>query len=188
MGSQIDGDQYPGFHKWGSTFGGFVNYRFSRHVSIQPEILFEEIGSRSTKAQSRVSRRPPIDVKIQTLNLPLLVFVYCPMEFGGSQFATELYFGASAGVQLGGADFTGNNDELKYLNRYDYRLILGLSIPITQRIAVNGRFTYSLAPAMETEIEVPAQFNEIKFRKVLWYYNYIAVSLRFYLVKDKRKF
>ena len=186
--SQIDGDQYPGFHKWGSTFGGFVNYRFSRHVSIQPEILFEEIGSKATQEQARQSRRPPIHVNIRTLNLPLLLYIYYPIDFGGSQLATEIYLGGSAGVQLGGLDFTGNNPELGQLNRYDYRLMIGASLPITDRIAINGRFTYSLAPAMETEVEVPAPFNETQTRTLLWYYNYLSFSVRFHLVKDDREY
>ena len=44
--SQVDGDTYDGYHKWGYLGGGYVSLQLSPHSSFQMELEYIQKGSR----------------------------------------------------------------------------------------------------------------------------------------------
>jgi hypothetical protein len=46
VGSQVAGDRYSGFHKGGIFGGGYVNWEFTKHSTLQLELTYFQKGSR----------------------------------------------------------------------------------------------------------------------------------------------
>ncbi|MDX2248616.1 MAG: outer membrane beta-barrel protein [Bacteroidia bacterium] len=185
--SQIDGDNFKGYHKRGGTLGGYVNYRFSKTFSVQPEILFEQLGSRSRDDRFTVLGGTAVDLKINSLNIPLILMFRHPIVMGdNTELDVDWCLGASLGVRTNWRDVHGNSPEINFLRRYDSRLIAGLDIPLGTYLIINGRITYSLLPTLDEELPIPGQIMEEQSGRLRWYYRYLSLSLRINLIRADR--
>ncbi|MEZ4772171.1 MAG: outer membrane beta-barrel protein [Bacteroidia bacterium] len=185
--SQIDGDNIKGFHKRGGTIGGYVNYRFSETFSIQPEILIEQLGSRSKDRRLTVLGGSAVDLNINSLNLPLLLMLRHPLIIGTDiEFDVDWYGGAALGVRMNWVDNHGNSPEIDFLKRYDYRIIGGADIPIGDYLSINGRITYSVIPTLDTELPLPGQMPKDEVGRLRWFYRYISLSVHVNLIRADR--
>lgn len=186
--SQIDGDNIHGFDKRGWALGGYVNYRFSEMISLQPELLFEQIGSRSAGRTLNSVSNPNMDVIINTLNLPLYLMISYPVSFGVTDMTIDWYAGGSLGVNLSWEDFNENHSHINQLKRYDVRATAGMNVPVGNVMSFNARLSYSLAPSLDTRIPPPpgTAFNDMETVRVRWYYRYITFSVRFNIYQPDR--
>lgn len=185
--SQIDGDNIKGYHKRGGTLGGYVNYRFSETFSIQPEIIFEQLGSRSKDQQLTVLGGSAVDLNINSLNLPLILMWRYPVLVGTDlEFDVDWYGGMALGVRMNWKDLYGNSPEIDFLKRYDYRIIGGVDIPIGDYVSINGRITYSVIPTLDTDLSNAGQIPVVDSERLRWYYRYISLSLHLNLIQADR--
>ncbi|MEZ4825859.1 MAG: porin family protein [Bacteroidia bacterium] len=185
--SQIDGDNFKGYHKWGGTLGGFVTYHFSDNFSVQPEILIEQLGSRSKDRVMATLGRTAVDLDINSITLPFLLKFRYPVVISPEvAFDVDWYGGMALGVRMNWSDRNGNSPEIDYLRRYDSRIIAGVDIPLGDWMSINGRITYSVAPTLDMEEPLPGQMTKEEFGRLRWYYRYISLGVRFHLIHADR--
>ena len=167
--SQVDGDAVAGFNKAGLSFGGFVYYGFSDYVGIQPEILYEQLGSVSQGF---------IFVKTSHISIPLLLRLSIPVEIGSSTQEFQFHAGPVVGILL-----TAKNDNLEdltdVLNQTDFRIVGDVDYRFSRSFSFMVRYGYSLASFIRTNTTVPA--NLLAPGRSGLAHHYVTIAFRYYL-------
>lgn len=137
--SQIDGDLYAGYYKAGFVFGGYVNRVIKNKFSWQMEM--RHIGKGATKKVDKYN----VDVykvKLQYLEVPLMLQFKLNrhLTFEGGFSAAYLYHQK---VEIYNGGYT------KDFSQTDISTLLGIKYSFWQRMAVSGRFSYSIIPIMD---------------------------------------
>src|SRR5512140_2891327 len=68
--SQVDGDTYDGYHKWGYLGGGYVFLKVSPHSSFQMELEYIQKGSR--RNDTSLSGGDTYLLRLHYIEIPLL--------------------------------------------------------------------------------------------------------------------
>lgn len=184
--SQIDGDRAQGYTTSDIILGGYVNCYVSPGFMLQSEMLYYQLGGKTTGPVDFSQRNAgPIDISLPSLSLPIMA----KFRLGQDEFLsnTWLVMGPALGVQMYGQDKTNNSPEIADLNRYDMRFIVGGELGIGDFAALNINFTYSVIPMVDTEIEVESTWlQQDNTLGVKWFHNYLSASLRINLMRDRR--
>jgi len=150
--SQIDGDKMSGYRKFSPYGGLFVRYPFgSEKWSAQLELNYAGRGARSDDGNIRTS--------MGYAEIPL--FVVCNLF----HFPFQIRAGAAASYKIFEKTETfgivlKSND----YGSWDFPLLVGVDYNITERIAVDARFSYSA-------LRVGREF----------YHNALNFGLRYYI-------
>ncbi|MDD4555652.1 MAG: porin family protein [Bacteroidales bacterium] len=166
--SQVDGDTYEGYHKFGYLAGGFVNLQVSPHSSFQLEMEYIQKGSR-VHADSITNTGTTRITRLHYLEIPLL-YQYTFLK------RVQAEVGPAADILLGSYEEV-NGIEVPYIT-VPYRTvtlsgIIGVSCYITDHLKAGLRFNYSLL-SIRTDVVAGA-------RKILFetgqYNNVLSLSL-----------
>ena len=166
--SQVDGDTYEGYHKFGYLAGGFVNLQVSPHSSFQLEMEYIQKGSR-VHADSITNTGITRITRLHYLEIPLL-YQYTFLK------RVQAEVGPAADILLGSYEEV-NGIEVPYIT-VPYRTvtlsgIIGVSCYITDHLKAGLRFNYSLL-SIRTDVVAGA-------RKILFetgqYNNVLSLSL-----------
>jgi hypothetical protein len=170
--SQLDGDGYGGYHKFGYLAGGLVSLRLSQHSSFQLEMEYIQKGSRIT----------------DTINYSdyLFRFHYLEVPFLYQYtFAKRLSIetGPAMDVLIGSLEESNGLESPSTIDLRPVTLcgIIGFSAFINQHLKANFRVNYSLLSIRQTADTYPStyryilwqkgQFNNVLSLSLLWYFN-----------------
>ncbi len=169
--SQVDGDTYEGYHKFGYQAGAYVYLRVSPHSSFQMEMEYFQKGSRRASNPDSGAGDHSYLLRIHYLEIP---FLY--------QYTFARRFQAEAGpaidVLLGSLE---EYDGLPVTNTVALRPItlsgiLGFSCYLSHHLKAGFRFNYSLL-----SIRVPANPEPPGYRHILFetgqYNNVLSLTL-----------
>jgi hypothetical protein len=137
--SQVDGDTWQGYHKFGYLAGGFVSLRLSPHSSFQLEMEYIQKGMKQN-ADTVTNMGDTYLTRLHYLEIPLL-YQYTFAK------RVQAEIGPAADVLLG-SYFESNGQEVPEI-KVTYRTvtltgIIGVSCFITDHLKANFRFNYSL--------------------------------------------
>lgn len=138
----------------GLTIGGFVAVKLSEKLSVQPEILYSEQGSKVDNFL--------IDVDGSLYNVDLnfnLAYINLPVMF--KYYATEK-FSIEAGPQIGfltsakgilkleGFNHSAEEDMKMLFKSIDFGLDMGLTYDLAENISVGARYNLGVANIAKT--------------------------------------
>lgn len=169
--SQVDGDNYEGYHKVGYQAGAFVSLRVSKHSSFQLEMEYFQKGSRRASNPDSGAGDYSFLMRIHYLEIPFL-YQYT--------FAKRLQaeIGPAVDVFLGSLEESGGQPSPSTVPFRPVTLsgILGIACYITPNLKAGFRFNYSLL-----SIRQPADPNPASYRHILFetgqYNNVLSLTL-----------
>lgn len=168
--SQLDGDTYQGYHKFGFLGGAYVNYRFSRHSQVQMELEYIQKGSRKNGDS--------VDVSTYLLRLHYLEIPVLYQFFLNDKLSLEI--GPAADVLLGSYE-EKDGLEVPYntmpLRNVTLAGIFGVSYFLTDHLKADFRFNYSLLSIRQPSSDgYPEGYRKILF-ETGQYNNLMSLSL-----------
>ena len=165
--SQVDGDTYDGYHKFGYFGGGFASLRISPHSSFQMELEYIQKGSR--RVDTTTSGGTQYLLRLHYIEVPFL-YQYT--------FKKRFYFeaGPAADVTIGSLELRDGIEETGAVPLRPVTLtgIFGFGACITNHLRINLRSNYSL-------ISIRSKNNYGGYRRILFetgqYNNVLSLSL-----------
>jgi len=174
--SQVDGDTYEGYHKYGYLAGALVSLKVSERSSLQMEIEYIQKGSRrngdSLSPESYLLR-------LHYIEIPVL-YQYSFLK----KFSLEI--GPAFDISVGSYE---EKDKLEVQNTTKLRPvtlggIIGINYNFISRLTVNFRFGYSLISIRSVKNnEYPPGFRHILF-ETGQYNNLMSLSLIYKFKED----
>ena len=153
--TQIDGDNYAGYHKVGLNFGFYGQIPVSKNFFVSTEILYSQKGS---KSPTYVGLPLEYQINLQYAEIPVLLHFQDKKAFSvGAGFAysrllkEQEWFKQNPNPPIEicqGKPLNTSLLDLHFvcLKRSDYTVVAeGNYLPL-KNLAINVRFAYSLAP------------------------------------------
>ncbi|MDD4602600.1 MAG: porin family protein [Bacteroidales bacterium] len=136
--SQVDGDTYDGYHKFGFYGGAFVSLQVSRQSSFQMEMEYFQKGSRKN-GDSVTNQGTTYLLRLHYLEIPIL-YQYSFHK----RFSAEI--GPAMDILLGSEELVNGFDPPTTVPLRPVTLcgIIGINGYITQHLRLNFRFNYSI--------------------------------------------
>jgi hypothetical protein len=165
--SQVDGDMYDGYHKWGYLGGAYVALRISPHSSFQMELEYIQKGSR--RVDTTNSGGTQYLLRLHYIEVPFL-YQYT--------FKKRFYFeiGPAADVLIGSLELRDGIEETNAVPLRPITLtgIFGFGAYLTRNLRINLRSNYSL-------ISIRSKNDYSGYRRILFetgqYNNVISLSV-----------
>jgi hypothetical protein len=167
--SQVDGDTYDGYHKWGYLGGGYVTLQISPHSSFQMELEYIQKGSR--RVDTTTSGGTQYLLRLHYIEVPFL-YQYT--------FKKRFYFeaGPAADVTIGSLELRDGIEETGAvpLRPVTFTGIFGFGAYLTNHLRINIRSNYSLNSIRSKNIysgyrrmlfEI-GQYNNVLSLSLLW--------------------
>ena len=153
-------DMLAGFH-----LGGLVHIHLTRHLAIQPELVFSSQGSKQTFSNIIYTTR------LNYINIPVL-FQY--MLGTGFRFQT----GPQLGVLLSAKDKHGSitDNIISNCKRYDFAWVLGMSYIMKSGLGFDTRYNVGLTSIYTSAY--PKHFNRVFQFGVLYQFGKKAHALK----------
>jgi hypothetical protein len=157
--TQVDGDNYAGYHRVGINAGGIVYTKFDEHLAASIEILYSQKGARGHYAQQNVNHKIVDGYKLR-LNYAEVPLQLCYFDRRRSHFGAGISIARLVSVkEEGKLDGVEYADFDKYpVKKMDYNFIIGGSLHIWQGLFLNARFQYTLVPIRKGAGNVPSEF------------------------------
>jgi len=168
--SQVDGDTYEGYHKFGFLGGAYVSLQISPRSSFQMEMEYIQKGARRNADSANPAGHTYL-LRLHYLEIPVLY------QFSISKrFMVEA--GPAADVLLG---YSEEQDGIADPPTEPFRTvtlsgIVGVTANITSHLKANFRFNYSLLSLRNTSAPYPASYRKILF-EYGQYNNVLSLSL-----------
>ncbi len=145
--TQIDGDNFAGYHKIGLNAGGIMYAHLGNKVAASLEILYSQKGSKSNMAQasnSKVYQIQDYRIDLAYAEVPLQInyFDRRRSHFGGGFSFSQLITSRESVTSKPAF----NNDTLDHFKfrKSDLNFILGGNLHLWQGLFLQARFQYSL--------------------------------------------
>jgi len=140
--SQVDGDNYSGYHKPGIALGGYVQTNLSRTVYAGMELKFAQKGSRNIDSLA-IQGQIKYIMRLNYVDLP----VYLGFRTGER---ISLLVGVSPGYLISGTEYNDygklTEQDQKAFSEFDLQGLLGFRFQFTKRLFVDLRGAYSVLP------------------------------------------
>jgi hypothetical protein len=170
--SQIDGDTWVGYHKFGYLAGGFVSLRLSEYSSFMLEMEYIQKGMRQG-ADTVTNQGNTYLTRLHYLEIPLLY------QFTFAR-RVQAEIGPAADVFLGSYDEV-NGLEVPYItvpySAVNLCGILGVCCFITDHLKAGFRFNYSLISTRDGHVAGErkilfeyGQYNNVLSLTLSWYF------------------
>ena len=143
--TQIDGDNFAGYHRFGINIGGAAYIKLDEHVAGSMEVLFTQKGSRSTQPQELSAGYYITNyaVELNYAEIPLLISYFDDHKnhFGGGFSYARL--GTSKEYITTNPPTTYDPNDYQF-KKNDFNLLLNGSLHVYKGFFLNMRFQYSL--------------------------------------------
>lgn len=173
--TQVDGDNFAGYHKIGFTGGGIVYAHVANKLAVSIEILFTQKGSRANKTQISNNRAYLIqkyDIALNYAEVPIMLnyFDKRKSHFGGGISYSQL-INAKETVTTS-PTFPSTIDLTQYeFKKYDLNFVLSGNLHLGAGFFLNARFQYSLLPVRTNiyrEFGRAEQYNNMWVLRVMY--------------------
>lgn len=165
--SQVDGDTYDGYHKWGELGGGYVCLQISPHSSFQMELEYIQKGSRRVDTTSMGGNEYLL--RLHYIEVPVL-YQYT--------FKKRFYFeaGPAADITIGSLEIINGLQPASTvpLRPVTFTGIFGFGAYLTRHLRINVRSNYSLNSLRN--VNTASYYRRILFEKGQ-YNNVLSLSL-----------
>lgn len=146
VASQLDGDKYAGYNKFGLQGGAYVNRYFTKKLSAQLSLLYKELGSREDNDEVHYKSR------LQYVIMPLTIRYYHfkKVDFEG---------GFSWGYLIKQYEEDINGYEIVNpveFNKFDFCGIAGVNYKFTEKLSIGVTIQYSI---IEVRPYIPQNIN-----------------------------
>ena len=169
--SQIDGDTDGGFRQAGLVIGGFVNYPLGPNWYLQPEILYDQLGSRQ--------RQGFFVIRSHHISVPILISTQINLQLGGQNQTISLEAGPVIGILLGASERLSGQDQTDLFRQPDLRAVAGGSYRFSERLSFSVRYGYSILSFLRNN---PANTFPLDPTRGGLFHHYIHVGLRLHLI------
>lgn len=147
--SQVDGDTYGGYNKFGVNFGIFANYKFDKEWFGTFEITYINKGSKYKDAPSYTC----YTLIVNYIEMPIYV-TFKPKHIRKIKgFSFDL--GLAPAVLVNAKEDTKCLEpiEPKYydVRKYDVSSLMGVNWGFTDNLKVGARFLYTIIPIKQNE-------------------------------------
>lgn len=166
--TQVDGDNYAGYHKVGLNAGGIVFVKFGENFSGSLEIGYAQKGSRAHQPQlsnHQVFTILKYNIDLNYAEVPIMLnYVDHKKFFAGAGLSYAQLVGSNESVTASPAlppDVDLNDYRFK---KYDVNFLLGFGIHLVKGFYLNARFQYSLVPVRKdiySELGRAEQYNNV---------------------------
>lgn len=140
--SQVDGDNYSGYHKPGIALGGYVQTNLSRTVYAGMELKFAQKGSRNIDSLATDGQIKYI-MRLNYVDLPVYLGIRTSERI-------SLLVGVSPGYLISGREYNDygklTEQDQKAFSEFDLQGLLGFRFQFTKRLFVDLRGAYSVLP------------------------------------------
>jgi hypothetical protein len=170
--SQIDGDNEGGFRKPGAALGGYVTFMATEKLEIQPEIIWDQIGS--------VSKEGFFSNRFNYFSFPVIVNFQIPILLGEEMRILKLQAGPVPSVLMNAKDkliASPNDDITANYKSLDIRAAVGAVFELKPALAFSVRWNYSMFPF--------AKGTSNRFPLGGPWHEYLQLSLRLALVDNR---
>jgi hypothetical protein len=157
--SQVDGDYYSGYNKFGVSLGFYTYTPLSDLFDFQLEIKYMGKGAKSTKSTDYTCQ-------LNYIEIPLLLRL-------NSNSKAKVEFGTGLGYLFSNTFINSYGEEMtsSKFHKVDWSGVAGLNYPLTDQLFVNMRLSYSLI-SIRNRIY---HYDDFKYTGV--YNNVLTVSL-----------
>lgn len=140
--SQVDGDNYSGYHKPGVVLGGYVQTNISRTVYAGMELKFAQKGSRNIDSLATDGQIKYI-MRLNYIDLPVYLGIRTSERI-------SLLVGVSPGYLISGTEYNDygklTEQDQNAFSEFDLQGLLGFRLQLTKRLFVDLRGAYSVLP------------------------------------------
>lgn len=166
--TQVDGDNYAGYHKTGLNTGGIVFANLAENFAVSMEILYSQKGSRAHQTQRSNTGLFTIlkyNIDLNYAEVPIMLnYVDKKRFFAGAGVSYSQLVGSKESV-ITIPDFPSTIDLTKYpFKKYDVDFLLGFGFKIVKGLYLNARFQYSVLPVRKDiykEFGRAEQYNNV---------------------------
>jgi hypothetical protein len=167
--SQVDGDNYSGYHKPGVALGGYVQTELSRTIYAGMELKLMQKGSRNIDSLATDGQIKYI-MRLNYVDLPVYLGIRTSEKI-------SLLVGLSPGYMISGTEYNDYGklpeQDQKPFSEFDLQGLLGFRVQITRRLFVDLRGAYSVLPIREQKGDPlwywrSNQFNNLLSTTVLY--------------------
>jgi hypothetical protein len=148
----------PGYNtspRTGFNVGGYLNYKFSEKIAIQPELIYSTQGSVTEGFASGINVKA--SYLLDYIAVPVMFKYYATKNFSlefGPQFSFNIskkLKGESAGTTLTFDldQFLIDNGLNAKVNTFDFGLNLGLGYQLNNGLNFNGRYTLGMIKVID---------------------------------------
>lgn len=145
--TQVDGDNYAGYHNVGFTVGGSVYTVIAQNVAASMEILYAQKGATGKfKGPGAIGASIlDYDLKLNYAQVPVLLYYYDKhWNHFGAGISYSRLINAEEDVETNFPyDFKLNEHPFK---KSDFSMLLGGNLHVWKGLFIGGRFEYSLVP------------------------------------------
>ena len=166
--SQLDGDNWGGYHKAGLTFGVYTYTKLNKFIDAQLEIRYVQKGSNSNSKEQEIFYLS----KPNYIELPLFLKYRFLNNFTAN-------IGLAAGyLQKSTEDKDGVGDEPAdpAFNQFEFSGLIGIGYKITDRIFFDVRFNYSILPVRSHPGDQTYYLNAGQYNNVLTFTVHYQIS------------
>lgn len=170
--TQVDGDNFAGYHKVGMNVGGIVYTKLDQSFYLSLEILYSQKGSRSKGAQSLASGLNIIkyNINLNYAEVPVMInyFFDNKTNIGAGLSYSQLATSSEAITTYPPQNYNLENYPFK---KGDLNILLGGSVHIWKGLFYNLRFQYSLLSIRDkipTQDSKQAQFNNLWVMRLMY--------------------
>jgi len=140
--TQVDGDNYSGYHKPGVALGGFVQTNLSRTIYAGMELKLMQKGSRNIDSLATDGQIKYI-MRLNYADLPVYLGIRTSERI-------SLLVGVSPGYLISGREYNDygklTEQDQKAFSEFDLQGLLGFRFQFTKRLFVDLRGAYSVLP------------------------------------------
>lgn len=145
--TQVDGDDYYGYHKIGLNTGAFVYAHFNKVWGASMDLLFSQKGSRGAAVSEYPGVGPAVDkyfIKLNYIEVPVTLHaIVCKFDFeAGLSYARLM---SSDEYAIAAQSIVIDPDANRF-NTSDINYVFGVRHDVYKRLALNFRFQYSVTP------------------------------------------
>lgn len=165
--SQLDGDNWGGYHKAGVTFGAYTNVILNQFVDAQLEVRYVQKGSNSNSKDNELFYLS----KLNYVEIPL----FLKYNFG-DKFSANI--GLAAGyLQKATEDKDGIGDQPAdpAFNQFEFSGLAGIEYRFYKNFYFNVRFSYSLLPVRAHPGDQTFYLNQGQYNNILTFAVYYQI-------------
>ncbi|NCX96583.1 MAG: PorT family protein [Chitinophagia bacterium] len=147
--SQVDGDNFAGYHRFGINAGGILYMKLPKHTALSIELLYTQKGAKSDRIRGTgvdtLIKITDYAIKLQYAEIPILFNVFDQRESHASiGISYAALFSSTETISTVPANQV---DFGQYpFRKSDINFIIGGSLKLVKHVYLNARFQYSLTP------------------------------------------
>ncbi len=146
--SQVDGDNFAGYHKVGMNVGGIVYASLADHLAASLEILYSQKGSRAHKTQlsnNKIYNILKYDINLNYAEVPVMLNYFDRRKSNfGAGFSYSQLISFKENVTTDPPFNTAVNLDDYPFKKMDVNFIVGGNLHLYAGFFLNFRFQYSL--------------------------------------------